>query len=349
MIIVSGCPRSGTSVMMDCFREVYGDENILGSKFPQERPLEQGEKEPDHLFKIREWMQNQNKRSDDYSDLNPNGFWECRYSVQGIRYNFIDKENLQKYEANNRTEEQPICKIVSQGLLASDTRYFDKIVYMNRHPRSVAKSQERLKRGVEVRDFNGEYKNMFEGITIHTPEMYINVTLSACKFFLENPSIPVHFVDFDDLQMNPIEEQKKIQKFIGYGDWSKSKDIVSPKLNRSTWQDIEHMLWEDAEWLWENFTKQNFQECLDYFQNPKLNINKQNFQWHCPRSNMAVNHFECLKCTTNTTIRDNFKRRAFMAGLKFEDKPCLFECGLNVDDENPISIEESIENNTWVD
>jgi len=33
-LIVSGCPRSGTSVTMDIQREAHGDEAICGEKFP---------------------------------------------------------------------------------------------------------------------------------------------------------------------------------------------------------------------------------------------------------------------------------------------------------------------------
>ncbi len=37
MLIISGCPRSGTSVQMDIHRAVFGEERILGAKFPQEK------------------------------------------------------------------------------------------------------------------------------------------------------------------------------------------------------------------------------------------------------------------------------------------------------------------------
>jgi hypothetical protein len=37
--IVSGCPRSGTSLMMLCMSMAVGEEKIIGVKFPQKRHL----------------------------------------------------------------------------------------------------------------------------------------------------------------------------------------------------------------------------------------------------------------------------------------------------------------------
>ena len=39
MIIVSGCARSGTSLMMDCLRVALGEDKILGHKFPHKEAI----------------------------------------------------------------------------------------------------------------------------------------------------------------------------------------------------------------------------------------------------------------------------------------------------------------------
>ncbi len=39
-IVVSGCPRSGTSLQMEIHREVHGDDAICGYQFPQEHRSE---------------------------------------------------------------------------------------------------------------------------------------------------------------------------------------------------------------------------------------------------------------------------------------------------------------------
>ena len=58
------------------------------------------------------------------------------------------------------------------------------------------------------------------------------------------------FVNFDDLQANPDEECRKMQEFVGFGDYSKAAKLVQSKLNRSKPEDIENVLWEDAEFVY---------------------------------------------------------------------------------------------------
>jgi hypothetical protein len=359
MIVVSGCPRSGTSLTMDIMREALGDDNIIGSKFPQENRAEiipQREEESDAHFAVREyyfnkWKEQNPEREDDFQDMNPNGFWECRYSVIGIgagygtpRFNYLHARNLEEELLIN--EKNKVVKIVSQGLLASDQRFIDKVVYLIRHPRNVAKSQERLKRGFDV-EYGGEKHNIFEGLTIHTPEMYIDVTLQACRWILDNPDTPVLFVKFDDLQANPEETIDKIAEFVGYGDFEKSKKLVEPKLNRSSQEDIEHNLWEDADLIYDMFLEGKYEEILTLFEDPKRQFNRLRQRWHCTRINMQVNCFDCEKCVSNPMIQENYKNRSRSMGIDYLNEPCMYECGMNVDDDNPISIEQSIKDNTW--
>jgi hypothetical protein len=130
--------------MMDCLRLTFGDDRIMGSKFPQEDRisvgLEKHEEETQDEFEARNYIRDivaphATKDFEVSKDMNPNGFWECRYSVRGI-----------KWHMNMPDLEGKVCKIVSQGLINSNPEYIDKIVYMLRDPRQVAKSQERLKR-----------------------------------------------------------------------------------------------------------------------------------------------------------------------------------------------------------
>ena len=130
--------------MMDCLRMAFGDERVIGEKFPQESRIAAGlakhEEETDSEFEARQYIRdlfNPNAQKDFTitKDMNPNGFWECRYSVQGIKWH-MDMPKIDKQ----------ICKIVSQGLINSNPNYIGKIIYMLRDPRQVAKSQERLKR-----------------------------------------------------------------------------------------------------------------------------------------------------------------------------------------------------------
>jgi len=60
LTVVSGCPRSGTSLMMDCLRTAFGDDRIIGNKFPQEERVNLGldkhTEETDDEFAARRYV-----------------------------------------------------------------------------------------------------------------------------------------------------------------------------------------------------------------------------------------------------------------------------------------------------
>ncbi len=355
MIVVSGCPRSGTSCTMLCLKEMLGEDRIRGFKFPQENKAEmppQHEKESDKRFAVRSYIHNKYAkdagRRYDYEDMNPHGFWECRYSVRGISYNYPDKENLNRY-LSEATEDMTAVKIVSQGLLSSDPKFLSKIIYLIRHPRQVAKSQERLKRGHDVQNANGEYQNMFEGVTIHDPSMYIQVTAMAAKFFIENPDIPVLFVNFDDLITRPDVVVPQIGEFLGEDVESieRATKVIEPKLHRSHPQDVAHDLWEDAETVYELFNEKKYAEILTYLEDPYRKFNRSKSSWLCPRLGRSVTESECKVCKSKDDVVENFKESSERQGIDWRNEPCTFECGMDLDSDYHLTIEESIFYSHW--
>jgi hypothetical protein len=352
MWIVSGCPRSGTSLMMDCMRVAFGDDRILGKKFPQERRelmKDQQAEESDHIYAIRQYLQekgkDENREEKDFEDMNPNGFWECQFSVQGVHWNIGNSAQLSNY-LSETDEEKTICKIVSQGLVHTDPVYVDKIVYMIRHPRAVAKSHERLKRGFDVKFPDGKIKNMFDGVVIHTPEMYINVTIQAARWLLLFPEVPVLFMHFDDLVEHPDKELARVEAFLGGGKFKEAANQINPRLRRSAPQDIEHVLWEDAEAVYEMFLAGEYEEILEYASEPKRPMNRTNARWPCPRAGRVVVDSQCQVCYKDETTQDNMRKEAERRQILWQHEPCLFECGMNPLME-PMGIEESIRINHW--
>ena len=355
MWIVSGCPRSGTSMFMDIMRTVYGENRIFGRKFPQERRDEmkkQGDLEPDHLYACRKYVIEKQEEAQEeersFEDMNPFGFWEERYTVGGVSYHFGDREHLNKL-LEETDDDMTITKIVSQGLLQSDPMYIDKIVYMIRHPRAVAKSQERLKRGFSTKFPDGKVRNIFEDLVIHTPEMYIQVTAMACRFFLAYPDIPVHFVEFEELVTKPIEILNGVQDFLGRGDFTKAHGVIEPKLNRSKHEEVENDMWEDAEYIYEKFKEGEYEAVLTYLEEPKRNFNRNKRSWHCPRYGQTVTEKQCHACRENVVVRGNFKNFAVQIQKDWINEPCLFECGYDLDREEYKTIEQSIKENFWAD
>ena len=346
MIVVSGCPRSGTSLMMDLMRTALGEDRILGTKFPREGDLnpEQHEEEPDHMYQIRQYLWEKNKEEiikdfNESKDMNPNGFWEMLYSVQGCYYRFRDADRLDKLLKEDESN-MSVCKIVSQGLINSDPRFIDKIVYMVRHPRAVAKSQERLKRNFPLKEM--------EDWVIHTPEMFINVTGLAARWLVKNPK-PVQLVFFDELMTDPKEIMLDLKEFIGGGDFDKASEKIEPKLNRSKPEDIPNKLWEEAENVYEMLCIEDFEGIVEYLKDPKLQIHRSpdKRRWRCLRTGSITVEDQCNNCVASEKVRYNFRKQAESVGIDWRNEPCLFECGMDMDREQYKTIEQSIKENTW--
>jgi len=380
VIAVSGCPRSGTSVDMEIQLFVHGEDMILGEKFPQEsrraKMLQTIEEEKESLdfpkqvydYLIGKRIEHEElaleKPERQYRDMNPDGFWEMEFTCAGIRYRPHLKETLQEI-LDGKTK---FVKIVSQGLLTSDPRFIGKILYMLRHPRAVAKSQERLVRRVDIQTASGKTVNMFENLIIHSPEMFIEVSVQAAKFFLDNPEIPVHFTNFEELIANPDEEIEKMGKFVGFGDYSKAKGVVKQSLNRSKHEDIESPFWEDAEYIYDQMRKggallneynveeahKHFQNIIDYVKNPSIRLNREHRRWSCYRAKRIVTEHDCKKCMNDPKTRTMFKKSSEnMPGnvaKHWSEEPCLFECGFDLDrTESYLTLTESVKNNFWIE
>ena len=382
--LVSGCPRSGTSLTMDILRVMFGEDLILGSKFPQDRGNKEEQlkkiKDSEDLTPIEKYFMSRQfdtmppealERLEKSKDMNPNGFWECAFSVRGIQYLPMMKEELEKVMNMKK-----IVKVVSQGLLMSNPLYINRIIFLIRHPRAVAKSQERLERGQHVLGDDGKTYNIMNGpeagpdgepikFKWHEPDMFINVSLQALQFMKHNKDIPVMFVEFEDLVENPEINIRKMYDFTGMeGDVEKGCKVVEPRLNRSRHEDVELSYWCDAEYVYDAllqlkklYEQDRMEEVdnlvdttLEYMSDPKREIHQEKTRWKCFRAKKVVCRKDCLGCMAKDpkTIYAFKKNSEALGTERWETQPCPFECGMDAFNENPISIEESIKNNHWV-
>ena len=327
--------------MMDIHRESLGDDRVVYSE-----RRDGGRKIYNNYQKwVREKAnldEREAKKREATNDMNPNGFYECRFSVQGFQYDSRFAPLFREIVDRDK----PVMKIVSQGLTHTDPSYVDRVVYMMRHPRQVAKSQERLQRTLMLKKENGEEFNAYDGIKVHSPGMFINVTVAAAKWFMENPQVPVEIVMFDDLFDNPEKVGAQLQAFHGEGDFQNAMKVVDPNLNRSKPKDIESTLWEDAMFCYENFIQKNFAVIIDYFRDPNRETNAQKKSWGCARAGITtmVNH--CRNCINNPDTRANLKKGAEERKIDWRNQPCGYECGMGPNE--GITIEESIKNNFWL-
>ena len=328
MIVVSGCPRSGTSLMMKCFIEAMGQNNVIGDKWPMDK------KHPDkylqqcigHIEEARN--PDLRKQIEESKKMNPNGFWETPWTVNGIKWSYPEPDRSK------------VTKIVSQGLAQSNPVYVDKLIMMVRHPYAVAKSQKDLVLPIPVHTRNKDLGNI-------DPDMFNHVTVMASKWIL-NHKPEMITVEFEELISNPKDTLNAVHSFIGHGDWDKAEKEIQPKLQRNepTKPEIPGD-WENALHYYELFKAGKYQEVLDF---AKDNEKPREKGFFCTRFGGNVMKDNCTQCKTDRSSMQKLKDQADRRGINWKDKPCLWECGMNLDRDSytPLTIEESIKNNHWI-
>lgn len=357
MYVVSGCPRSGTSLMMHCLTVALGKDRLVGSKFPAEEvrrhALRQRPDETDEQHALRLYIDSLTKDKTDkeiakMKDLNPNGFFEDgRFCVKGLTYNLSTARLVHKIRTS--TDPAPFGKIVSQGLPATDPTLVGRVIFMIRDPFSVAKSQERLKRKGEVR-LKDQEVDLFGDEPQHVPDMFIQVTLDAARWRLQNPDVPVLDVSYDDLVDMPVETLALVQEFLGEGDFPEAAKLINPRLRRSEpeSENYPQEAWEDAGLVHKMFVAGEYKEMLKIFQDPKRKINRKHNQWLCLRCQAPMVENHCKTCKISKEFRDSLVKHAEEKKVPWKERPCVYECCF--DNDNPlISIEESIKNHFWLE
>lgn len=332
MIIVSGCPRSGTSLMMDLFRVALGEDRIIGAKFPQEpEPVERQAAAVEYLRDSQSDDARQAKA--DARDMNPNGFWECRWSVRGIQWE------------PNEPDKNKVSKIVSQGLARSNPAYIDKVVLMVRHPWQVANSHRDLKVNIPGM---GNVRNKDMGNV--SPQAYNQATGAVCRWILKHQP-EVLQVNFDELLAKPSETLYRVSQFIGEGDWQEAAKQIDPKLKRSKPEQVnDHPSWGLSLSVHEKFAAGNYQGVVDVIDQAKADKPQGSVRFPCPRWGGNVNRMLCENCKSDNKATLNMMKTASRRKIEWWSKPCLWECGMNPDEKiTPLTVEQSIADNHWVE
>jgi len=354
LITVSGCPRSGTSLMMLIMKEALGEDRIVGVDFPSMPTLRKLPSETEEQYELRKiaWHEKYPSVEADHErrkDLNPNGFWECQFTVGGAHRSLKNNALLDEIEAS---EEDKVCKIVSQGISRSEAQFIDRIVLMARHPRAVAKSQERLSRRLGVSNPKIGLVDLWGGIAtgvgkVHTPKMFIEVTIGFALWYKENPDVPLLIVQFDDLIDDAENTLATVQDFVNDGYFAPAASLVDPDLNRSIPEDgREPDLMAEADEIYDMLLAKDWDGIIAYSNDPKTEHAKQTRQWLCLRSGIMTQRAFCVRCQAGVEGRLKIMKLAREQNIPWESRPCAFECGYDVES-TPISIEESVANNHW--
>jgi hypothetical protein len=343
MIVVSGCPRSGTSLMMDCHRIALGDDRVLCRRQPwEERKLTPGDSRWANIlqYTLKKQQERQSKqakaqtrkRQDKARRMNPKGFWECEFTMQGVTW----RKGVDKLAGK-------VCKIVSQGLRKSNPAYIDKVVYMLRDPREVAVSQADLNRSAGV--------DLDEAGKVISPAMYVQVTRAAARW-LEMTGTPYIVVVYSDLLQHPDRELARVQEFIGEGNFV-SNHPVEAGLYRSKSEDApETPLMTVALEMFEAFKAGNLGAVVEASDNGTKAAQKEAGNFFCFRLGRPTAYQECEHCYKDPGTAANFRLTAQAKGVDWENEPCTFEIGGAIPEDMPEgykTVSESIAANHWRD
>jgi hypothetical protein len=283
-------------------------------------------------------------------DMNPKGFWECPFTVQGVRFRPEIEEQLKAILSES--EEETFCKIVSQGVAASDPRYITKLVVMVRDPRSVAKSQERLTREFRYRRPGQPERNLYDGMEIHSPKMFIDVTLMLSAWIKRHPDIPVHYVEYDNLVAEPEVAIKGVLEFLGEkGAAKKAKTAASeidPKLKRSYPEPKPSLLWDDAERV-HDLLKSGDHDGLERFAHDKSRPSfREDLSWVCVRVGSRMVEAHCSRCIKDPKFAASVRAAAERSGIQWRLRPCAYETAYREDGVSLKTIDQSILDNHWI-
>lgn len=204
MIIVTGDPRSGTSLTMQMIKELGVE--VLGEKFPQEK--QEGEMKDYELARL-ELSRNKN----------PGGFYEIpRVVIHG----FSKREDFSFFKGK-------AVKVICPSSLPPRTpkEHVEKYIFCVRDPKSVSVSQSGLlDASITVGD--GEDLNP-------SAKRYILDVGSMINYLKENLDDRWLFINYDETIENPQKTAQAICDHIG-GDQSKvlkAASLVKKKLKRS--------------------------------------------------------------------------------------------------------------------
>jgi hypothetical protein len=218
--IVSGEPRSGTSLMMQTLGLLGLD--IAGHKLSIDR-------------KGR-------KRTERAQYLNPKGFYE----IPGVVMRGFDAEKLGDYKGK-------AIKLITPGMVRTmkDEKvreHVNKIIFCLRHPKEIALSQRKLASAVEVA-VDGDWKYFPETLPA-SPKRYVKAISWLVLWVQGNMDIwqNVHLSNYERMLTDPEGAIKDIIKYLEIEPTEEqiqqAIDNIDTSLYRSTKDAVE---WEDPE------------------------------------------------------------------------------------------------------
>jgi len=222
-IVVSGEPRSGTSMMMQTLKildvPVWGDD-LLNSR--------------------KDKYRNEHARK-----LNPKGFYETQMVSRGMNLVFtaefaevakemsspVWKNNAQKSLDEGRKNKDGAVKLITAAMMRTNKDHIKKIILCLRNPRDISYSQTELLAPNVEGDKREEFRWPF------SPSRYVRTMGSFLYYLRDNPELIINkilTVQYEDMHQSSRLEIKKIVNFLELSDENIEKAVsnIDPSLRR---------------------------------------------------------------------------------------------------------------------
>lgn len=202
-IIVSGEPRSGTSMMMQTLQH-------LGVPAWGEKFFEKQRDRPKA------------------TEMNPHGFYETPFVSTGLDLNFTsefaevakgmtspiwtEKANKQLQEGSDNSGHA--LKIVTSGIFRTNKDHIDKIILCLRHPKDISYSQTELRVNEQILKRLGEDEKNFK--LNFTPRRYNRCMGALLVYLNNNPELvpKILTVQYEDMHFKTHQQIERIVEFL---------------------------------------------------------------------------------------------------------------------------------------
>jgi hypothetical protein len=316
-IIVSGSPRTGTSAL--CRLLKGSGYNVAGDDFPQMRKILPEDDELTVYLKEKH-----NKTIKPEETLNPKGFHEIGGVVmKGLRKTLRWQKDM--------PQDGSVIKIMGVGLLDTDVDLIDKVIFSLRHPFDTAHAQLSLK---------GSPKDRRPSTT-----MWKRDVESFLEFKQAFPEIECHISLYEYFAVDQDSWREELGDFLG----KKLKPIekITPRQRIDLNGPNHHKL----EAIYNLMVEGKCEMALDLLKRGE-ELMESREKLMCPRAGL-ITKSQCDTCwrKKDQSVKKKFNLykmlslRSQRRKIDWEEEPCPRECR---DEDNPKTVQESIDNNFWV-
>jgi hypothetical protein len=166
---------------------------------------------------------------------------------------------------------------------------------------------------------------------------FLEQTRDLCKWLILNDNVDVHIINYGDIINSQEVVTKHLQTILGVGGVFFLDDLPEDKPSPDN----------VIERVCQCLRTKNFEEAYEVCFSELEQRNRAQRSWKCHRTDKKTTEEQCKLCVGNKEFRETLKKRAVNSNVDWMHKPCLFECGKDIDGD-PITFETSIKNNFWV-